>query len=71
MILTKRYLDKFLESMWISIPERLKKELLDEYGHPVMDEEGHMRDYTEQDIYEQLRKRINKAMLLMGRHERI
>jgi hypothetical protein len=71
MILTKRYLDKFLESMWISIPKSLKKELLDEYGHPVMDEEGHMHDYTEQDIYEQLRKRINKAMLLMGRHERI
>ncbi len=71
MILTKRYLEEFLEGMWISIPESLKKELLREYGHPVMDEEGHMREYTEQDIYEQLRKKINKAMLLMGRNKRI
>ena len=71
MILTKRYLDEFLEGMWISIPESLKKELLHEYGHPVMDEEGHMHEYTEQDIYEQLRKRINKFMRLRGCNEQI
>jgi len=47
-----------LEGMWVSIPESLEKEFLREYGHPVIDDEGYMRDYTEQDIYEQLRKRL-------------
>ncbi len=71
MILTKRYLEEFLEGMWISIPESFKKELLREYSHPVMDEEGHMHEYTEQDIYEQLRKRINQSMRSRGCKEQI
>ncbi len=71
MILTKRYLENYLESMWILIPDSLKKELLDDYGHPVMDEEGYMREYTEQDIHEKLRKRINEAMLRMRRNTQI
>ncbi len=58
MILNKKYLRVLLEGMWVSIPESLEKEFLREYGHPVIDDEGYMRDYTEQDIYEQLRKRL-------------
>jgi hypothetical protein len=58
MILTKISLRSLLENMWISIPESFEKELLVDYGHPVMDDEGHMREYTEQDIYEQVRKRL-------------
>lgn len=58
MILTKISLRSLLENMWISIPESLEKELLSDYGHPVMDDEGHMREYTKQDIYEQVRKRL-------------
>jgi len=58
MILNKRSLKVLLEGMWVSIPESLEKEFLRDYGHPIMDDEGHMREYTEQDIYEQLRKRL-------------
>jgi len=36
----------------------LKEELLEQYGNPVNDDEGHLHDYTEQDIYEQLRKKL-------------
>ncbi len=61
MILTKKTLRNLLENMWVSVPENLEKELLDDYGHPVMDDEGHMGEYTEQDIYEQIRKRLIRA----------
>ncbi len=63
MILTKKYLKEYLEKRLLSIPESLEKELLREYGRPVMDDEGHLREYTEQDICEQLRKRLIKEGL--------
>ncbi len=58
MILTKESLRSMLENMWLSIPESLEEELITDYGHPVADDEGHMREYTEQDIYEQVRKKL-------------
>lgn len=58
MILTKESLRSMLENMWLSIPESLEEELIANYGHPVVDGEGHMREYTEQDIYEQVRKKL-------------
>lgn len=61
MILTKKSLSDLLENMWVSIPESLEKDLLHDYGHPVADEEGHVREYTDQDIYEQIRKRLIHA----------
>ena len=63
MILSKKSLRVLLEGMWVSIPKNLEKEFLRDYGHPVMDDEGHMREYTEQDIYEQLRKKINSSRI--------
>jgi hypothetical protein len=51
-------LQAYQENMRVSIPESLGKELLREYGHPAVDEDGRIREYTEQDIFEQLRKRI-------------
>jgi hypothetical protein len=44
--------------MRIPISDSLAKELLDKYGHPVIDDEGRVFEYTEQDIYEQIRKII-------------
>ncbi|MFA7078429.1 MAG: hypothetical protein WC147_08490 [Syntrophomonas sp.] len=44
--------------MRISIPTDLEKELLDQYGDYATDDEGHVFEYTEQDIYEQLRKKL-------------
>jgi len=58
MLLTEKELNIILENMRISIPAELKKELLDQYGNFVTDDEGHIFEYTEQDIYEQLRKKL-------------
>ena len=58
MLLTKKMLKKILQDWRIAIPAKLEKELLDDYGNLVIDDEGHLRDYTEQDICEQLRKKL-------------
>lgn len=58
MLLTRKKLNTILANFRVSIPAEVKKELLEVYGHPVIDDEGHVREYTEQDIYEQLRKRV-------------
>jgi hypothetical protein len=57
MLLTRRMLNEILRGwrIWY-IPAELKKELLERYGNLWFDDEGHLRDYTEQDICEQLRK---------------
>jgi hypothetical protein len=58
MLLTRKELNEILRNWRISIPAELKKELLEQYGNPAIDDEGHLRDYTEQDICEQLRKKL-------------
>ena len=58
MQLTKKELNKVLQDWKTAIPAKLKKDLLEEYGNLVIDDEGHLRDYTEQDVYEQLRKKL-------------
>ena len=58
MLLTKKRLNKILEDMRVKIPVELEKELLDEYGNLATDDAGHIIEHTEQDIYEQLRKRL-------------
>lgn len=58
MILTRKDLREYLEGHFIAIPRKLEQELLDTYGKPVVDDEGHLREFSEQDIYEQVRKRI-------------
>jgi DNA polymerase/3'-5' exonuclease PolX len=58
MLLTEKKLNIILGNMRISIPAELEKELLDRYGIFATDDEGHIFEYTEQDIYEQLRKKL-------------
>jgi hypothetical protein len=58
MLLTKKALTQILRDWRVSIPPELKKELLREYGHFITDDEGHLREYSEQDICEQLRKKL-------------
>ena len=58
MLPAKKYLKAYQESMRVSIPEDLQKELLAEYGQPAVDDEGRVYEYTEQDISEQLKKRL-------------
>ncbi len=58
MLLTRKRLRTILQNFRVRVPAEVEIELLEEYGNPVMDDEGHVREYTEQDIYEQLRKRL-------------
>ena len=58
MLLTKKRLSTILEDLRVRIPAELEKELLDEYGNLATDDVGHVIEYTEQDIYEQLRKKL-------------
>jgi len=58
MILTKKDLKEYQENMRVYISDSLATELLEQYGRPVIDDEGHIFEYTEQDIYEQIRKII-------------
>jgi len=51
-------LNIILENMQLSIPANLEKELLDQYGNFATDDADHVFEYTEQDIYEQLRKKL-------------
>jgi hypothetical protein len=57
MLLTRRMLNQILQNwrIWY-VPAELKKGLLEKFGNPCIDEEGHLHDYTEQDICEHLRK---------------
>lgn len=57
MLLTRKQLDGILEGLRISISKSLEDELLATYGRFEEDDEGHLYEYTEQDLYEQIRKR--------------
>jgi hypothetical protein len=58
MLLTRIKLNLTLNNLRVSIPKGLEKELLDQYGKLVTDDEGHIFEFTEQDICEQLRKKL-------------
>ena len=60
MLLTEKKLSKILENLRVSIPAGMEKELLEEYGKLATDDKGHVFEYTEQDIYEQLRKKLRQ-----------
>ena len=54
MTLTKKDLEQYQKNMQISIPDNLVNKLLEQYGQPVTDDAGHVFEYAEQDIHEQL-----------------
>ena len=58
MRLTKKKLSLILRNLRVNIPTDLQEELLAHYGSPGTDDQGHPIEYTEQDIYEQLRKKL-------------
>jgi len=60
MLLTRKKLNRISESLRVRIPADLKRELLAHYGKPVADDEGHAVEFTEQDIDEQLRKKLRQ-----------
>ena len=62
MLLTKRDLKIYLQNRKIVISDDFADELINEYGKQITDEEGHIFEYSEQDISEQLRKSIQQYL---------
>lgn len=62
----KTEIERILTSLKVSIPTEVEKELLEQYGSYVSDNDGHEFQYTEQDIYEQLRKRLRQYKKLQS-----
>jgi len=60
MVLTKKDLEEYQNNSLKKIPDMVKKELLWELGQPFIDDEGHVREYSEQDIFEQVRKVLQR-----------
>ena len=58
MRLTRTMLNTILRTNRIQISSELKQELLEQYGNTVMTEDGRTMEYSEQDICEQLRKKL-------------
>lgn len=57
MLLTKKYLKSYLEGHFITVPKYLEERLLATLGHPIV-VHGHICEFTEQDIAEQIRKAL-------------
>lgn len=51
---------KILAGMRASVPAEIEKELLEQYTGHIIDDAGYEIQYTEQDVYEQLRKRLHQ-----------
>ncbi|AGK97706.1 hypothetical protein [Clostridium pasteurianum] len=60
MIVTKKYIQDLREKSFLNISEIMEKLILEKFGkEPKPDENGHIYEYTEQDIFEQIRKMIS------------
>jgi len=58
MIVTKKYINDLRKKSFLNISEDMENLILDKFGQEPIDEEGNAYDYTEQDIYEQIRKML-------------
>ena len=56
MFLTKKYLEIYQQNTRRVIPDNIVKYLLLRLGEPFIDDDGNVREYSEQDIFEQVRK---------------
>lgn len=60
MIVTKKYIRDLREKSFIDISSETEKYILKKFGQePEPDEDGRSYEYTEQDLWEQVRKIIN------------
>ena len=61
MIITRRYIQDLREKSFIDISEDTEKLILEKFGQdPEADDNGGRHEYSEQDIWEQIRKIIQK-----------
>lgn len=57
MIVTKKYIQELRENLFINISAETEKQILGKFGNDIeADENGCMHQYTEQDVWEQIRK---------------
>ena len=61
MILTKKYLENYQNNTRKTVPDHISEELLKTLGQPFIDDEGHVNEYSEQDIFEQVRKAYQRC----------
>lgn len=56
MIVTKKYIQDLRGKSFLKISKDMEKTLLEEFGKaPAPDEDGQIYEYTEQDIWENIR----------------
>jgi hypothetical protein len=59
MIVTKKYIQDLRKHSFLHISKDMEKLILEQFGkEPEPDKDGHINEYTEQDIWEQIRKMI-------------
>jgi len=59
MIVTLKYINNLLERSFMEISADAEKLILAQFGSAIeIDDEGYQHTYTEQDIFEQIRKMI-------------
>ncbi|AJA46683.1 hypothetical protein CPAST_c05830 [Clostridium pasteurianum DSM 525 = ATCC 6013] len=57
MIVTKKYINDLREHSFLNISKDMEILILEKFGkEPEPTKEGYVYEYTEQDIYEQIRK---------------
>lgn len=62
MIVTKKYINNLREKSFLNISKEMEKVILERLGKEAStDENGYVYEYTEQDIYEQIRKIIQRG----------
>ena len=62
MVLTKKYLKQYQNNTRKTIPDTVAQKLLLQLGQPALDDDGHLREYSEQDIFEQVRKAFQQYL---------
>jgi len=59
MIVTPKYINNLREKSFMKISADAEKLILEQFGSAIeIDDEGYQHTYTEQDIFEQIRKMI-------------
>lgn len=59
MIVTKKYIRNLRENSFLEISEETEKRIFEQLGkEPGPDEDGRIHIYTEQDLWQQIRKMI-------------
>lgn len=59
MIVTKKYIQKLRENLFLNISPEVEKKILEKFSNDIeTDADGLLQQYTEQDVWEQIRKML-------------